>query len=109
MGKKIPMWQILICVVFTLGIIMYSIFLSYGEAHMPLILSSALVCIVAALNGWKWSVMEKGIWASPYDRKMEYIMIPSVNTTQIRICHIGIFLPIIDFVRDKSCTSPFSD
>ena len=47
MGKKIPMWQILICVVFTLGIIMYSIFLSYGEAHMPLILSSALVCIVA--------------------------------------------------------------
>jgi len=63
MGKKIPMWQILICVVFTLGIIMYSIFLSYGEAHMPLILSSALVCIVAALNGWKWNVMEKGMIA----------------------------------------------
>ena len=57
------MWQILICVVFTLGIIMYSIFLSYGEAHMPLILSSALVCIVAALNGWKWNVMEKGMIA----------------------------------------------
>ena len=63
MGKKIPMWQILICVVFTLGIIMYSIFLSYGEAHMPLILSSALVCIVSALNGWKWNVMEKGMIA----------------------------------------------
>lgn len=63
MGKKIPMWQILICVVFTLGIIMYSIFLSYGEAHMPLILSSCLVCIVAALNGWKWNVMEKGMIA----------------------------------------------
>ena len=57
------MWQILICVVFTLGIIMYSIFLSYGEAHMPLILSSCLVCIVAALNGWKWNVMEKGMIA----------------------------------------------
>ena len=63
MGKKIPMWQILICVVFTLGIIMYSIFKSYGEAHMPLILSSCLVCIVAALNGWKWNVMEKGMIA----------------------------------------------
>ncbi|MBR6473054.1 MAG: Na+/H+ antiporter NhaC [Firmicutes bacterium] len=63
MGRKVPMWQILICVVFTLGIIMYSIFLSYGEAHMPLILSSCLVCIVGAINGWKWNVMEKGMIA----------------------------------------------
>ena len=63
MGKKIPMWQILICVVFALGIICYSIFKSYGEAHMPLILSTALVCVVGALNGWKWSVMEKGMLA----------------------------------------------
>ncbi|MGN0659127.1 MAG: Na+/H+ antiporter NhaC [Emergencia sp.] len=61
MGKRVPMWQILICVVFTLGVIFYSIFYSYGEAHMPLILSAALVCVVGALNGWKWSVMEKGM------------------------------------------------
>ena len=57
------MWQILICVVFALGIICYSIFKSYGEAHMPLVLSTALVCVVGALNGWKWSVMEKGMLA----------------------------------------------
>ncbi|MCR4708806.1 MAG: Na+/H+ antiporter NhaC [Clostridiales bacterium] len=63
MGKKVPMWQVLICVVFTLGIIMYSIKVSYGEAHMPLILSTALVCVVGALNGWKWNVMEKGMIA----------------------------------------------
>jgi NhaC family Na+:H+ antiporter len=63
MGKKVPMWQILICVVFTLGSIMYSIFKSYGEAHMPLILSAALVSIVGAINGWKWSYMEKGMIA----------------------------------------------
>ena len=51
------------CVVFTLGIIMYSIFKSYGEAHMPLVLSAALVSVVGALNGWKWSYMEKGMLA----------------------------------------------
>ena len=55
------MWQVLICVVFTLGVICYSIFFSYGEAHMPMILAAALVSIVGALNGWKWSVMEKGM------------------------------------------------
>lgn len=55
------MWQVLICVAFTLGVICYSIFFSYGEAHMPLILAAALVSIVGALNGWKWSVMEKGM------------------------------------------------
>ncbi len=55
------MWQVLICVVFALGIICYSIFFSYGEAHMPLFLAAAFVAIVGALNGWKWSVMEKGM------------------------------------------------
>ena len=63
MGRKVPMWQVLFCVVFTLGIIMYSIFVSYGEAHMPLVLSAAVVSIVGALNGWKWSYMEKGMIA----------------------------------------------
>ena len=57
------MWQVLLCCVFTLGVIMYSIFKSYGEAHMPLALSAAFVSVVAALNGWKWSVMEKGMLA----------------------------------------------
>lgn len=58
------MWQILICVVFTLGVICYSIFFTadnYGEAHMPMILAAAFVSIVGALNGWKWNVMEKGM------------------------------------------------
>lgn len=63
MGKKIPMWQILLCVVFALGSICYSIFLSYGEAHMALMLSAALVAVVGRLNGWKWSVIEKGMIA----------------------------------------------
>ena len=63
MGRRVPMWQVLLCVVFTLGVICYSIFLTpdYGEAHMPMILAAAFVAIVGALNGWKWSVMEKGM------------------------------------------------
>ena len=61
MGKKVPIWQVFICVIFTLGSIFYSIFFSYGEAHMPLILSAALVAIVGAINGWKWSYMEKSM------------------------------------------------
>ncbi len=61
MGRRVPMWQVLLCVVFTLGVIFYSIFYSYGEAHMPMVLAAALVSIVGALNGWKWNVMEKGM------------------------------------------------
>ena len=61
MGKKVPIWQVFICVIFTLGSIFYSIFFSYGEAHMPLILSAALVAIVGAINGWKWAYMEKSM------------------------------------------------
>ncbi|MCI5688676.1 MAG: Na+/H+ antiporter NhaC [Emergencia sp.] len=64
MGRRVPMWQVLLCVVFALGVICYSIFGTadnYGEAHMPLVLAAAFVSIVGALNGWKWSVMEKGM------------------------------------------------
>ena len=61
MGRRVPMWQVLICIAFTLGIIAYSIFYSYAEAHMPMIFSAALVAVVGALNGWKWNVMEKGM------------------------------------------------
>ncbi len=57
------MWQVLLCVIFTIGMICYSIFFSYGEAHMPMILACALVSIVGILNGWKWSVIEKGMIA----------------------------------------------
>lgn len=72
MGKRVPMWQVLICIVFALGVICYSIFFTtskytspeydgYAEAHMPMILAAVVVSIFGALNGWKWSVMEKGM------------------------------------------------
>ena len=58
------MWQVLLCVVFALGMVCYSVFLTdYGDAHMPMILAAAFTSAIAALNGWKWSVMEKGMLA----------------------------------------------
>ncbi|MFR7990586.1 MAG: Na+/H+ antiporter NhaC [Anaerovoracaceae bacterium] len=64
MGRRIPMWQVLLCVIFALGMVCYSVFLTdYGDAHMPMILAAAFTSAIAALNGWKWSVMEKGMLA----------------------------------------------
>ena len=45
MGRKVPMWQALLCIAFAVGIILYSVFFSYGEAHMPLIFATALVAV----------------------------------------------------------------
>ena len=58
MGKRVPMWQVLICIVFALGVICYSIFFTtskytspeydgYSEAHMPMILAAVVVSILA--------------------------------------------------------------
>lgn len=48
------MWQVLLCVIFALGMVCYSVFLTdYGDAHMPMILAAAFTSAIAALNGWK--------------------------------------------------------
>ena len=64
MGKKIPFWQTILVVVLGLGVIIYSIAFSYGEAHMALIMAAAIASAVGALNGWKWSYMESGMISS---------------------------------------------
>ncbi|MEG0924877.1 MAG: Na+/H+ antiporter NhaC [Anaerovoracaceae bacterium] len=77
MGRRVPMWQVLVCVVFTLGVICYSIFFTgpeYAQAHMPMICAAALVSVVGALNGWKWVVMEKGMIAG-ISRSMQACLI----------------------------------
>ncbi len=61
MGRKIPGWQVALCLIVGIGLLAYSIFFGYGEAHMPLLLAAAFTVIVAMLNGWKWSVLEKGM------------------------------------------------
>lgn len=61
MGKRIPMWQTFLVVVLSLGVIIYSIVFSYGESHMPLLMAAIIATIAGALNGWKWSYMERGM------------------------------------------------
>ncbi|MBK5253058.1 MAG: Na+/H+ antiporter NhaC [Peptostreptococcaceae bacterium] len=74
MGKKIPMWQILLVIILGLGIIMYSIFFSYGELHMPLLCAAVIAAIVGVINKWKWSYIERGI-LSGIDRSMQACLI----------------------------------
>lgn len=74
MGKKIPLWQVLIVIVFAILCFIYGsgamgrIFgpafdSGYGELHIPLVIAAIFAAIIAALNGWKWSFIENGIVA----------------------------------------------
>ncbi len=90
MGRKIPMWQILIVMLFTVCTLMYAMDMfsliakkltgeemlvsGYGQLHIPLILSAIFAGIVAALNGYKWSFLEAGMIAS-ITRSMQAILI----------------------------------
>lgn len=74
MGKKIPLWQVLVVLVFAILCFIYGsgamgrIFgpafdSGYGELHIPLVIAAIFATIIAALNGWKWSFIENGIVA----------------------------------------------
>ena len=75
MGKKIPMWQVLLVMAFTIGALCYSIFFTdYGELHIPLIASASFASVVAIANGYKWAFLEQGIIAS-INRSMQAMLI----------------------------------
>src|SRR5665648_779807 len=75
MGKKIPMWQVLLVMAFTIGALCYSIFFTdYGELHIPLIASATFASIVSIANGYKWAFLEQGIIAS-INRSMQAMLI----------------------------------
>lgn len=76
MGKKIPMWQCLLVMVVLLILLYLSIMVDPNEdkAHFALLLGGAFAAIIAAINGWKWAYMEKGILAA-INRTMQAILI----------------------------------
>lgn len=75
MGKKIPLWQVLLVMLTLLLLLFYEIKLSnHGDAHIALIAASALATIVAVANGWKWKFLEKGIINS-ISRSMQAMLI----------------------------------
>ncbi|MDD6299804.1 Na+/H+ antiporter NhaC [Hornefia butyriciproducens] len=61
MGRRIPLWQVLIVIAFMVASLMYTIVIVKGYMHCALIFSGAFAAIVAVLNGYKWSYLEKGI------------------------------------------------
>ncbi|MEG0392339.1 MAG: Na+/H+ antiporter NhaC family protein [Anaerovoracaceae bacterium] len=95
MGRKIPMWQVALVMLFTILALMYSMDVlqkianlimgqdpatqnafscGYGALHIPLICSAVIAGLVAILNGYKWSFLEAGILAS-INRSMQAMLI----------------------------------
>ena len=85
MGKKIPMWQVGLTMLFVLAALCYSLGIfgmifgdafacGYGYVHIPLICSAIFAAIVAIANGYKWAFLEAGIIAS-INRSMQAMLI----------------------------------
>ncbi len=85
MGKKIPMWQCSVTILFTLIALLYCLGIlgrvlgnafrcDYGEVHIALIVSCVFASLVAAANGYKWSFLESGILSS-INRSMQAMLI----------------------------------
>ena len=74
MGKRIPLWQILLVLAFMLASLMYTIIVVGGYMHIALILSGGFASIVAILNGYTWSFLEKGIIRN-IDHSMQALLI----------------------------------
>jgi len=85
MGRKIPMWQCLVTILFTIIVLMYCLGVlgeifgdafacGYGEVHIALLTSCVFAALVAEFNGYKWAFLEAGILAS-INRSMQAILI----------------------------------
>lgn len=85
MGKKIPLWQCIVTMLFTLIALCYALGIfgmifgpafacDYGSVQIPLICSAIFAGIIAIINGYKWSFLEAGILAS-INRSMQAMLI----------------------------------
>ncbi|MCH4887200.1 Na+/H+ antiporter NhaC [Acidaminobacter sp. JC074] len=59
--KKIGMLKTVITFLFLMGSIAYTLVVAEGVVHVPLLLTTALVCIFALSAGRKWEQLEKGM------------------------------------------------
>ena len=85
MGKKIPMWQCAVTILFTIITLLYCLGIlgmifgntfscDYGEVHIALIVSCIFASLIAVANGYKWSFLEAGILTS-INRSMQAMLI----------------------------------
>jgi NhaC family Na+:H+ antiporter len=74
MGRKIPMWQVLTVMAVMLFLLFFEITKGSEDAHIALIAAGIVAAVIAVLNGWKWSYLEKGIIAA-IDRSMQAMLI----------------------------------
>ncbi|VEF46180.1 Na+/H+ antiporter NhaC [Bacillus freudenreichii] len=58
---KVNLWVALIPIVFLVGSLAVTLIKFGGEAHIPLLLSTAVAAIVALIIGFKWDFLEKSI------------------------------------------------
>ena len=83
MGRRIPLWQILLVLAVMVGSLMYTIIVVDGYMHCVLVLCAAFAAIIAVANGYKWSYLEKGILRN-IDASMQALLI--LLTVGMLIC-----------------------
>ena len=74
MGRKIPLWQVLILLVIMILALMYDIMKMDGYIHGVMAIILAVACVIATLNGWKWKTLQTAMFAKIHDA-LEAIMI----------------------------------
>ena len=108
MGKKIPMWQVILVMVVLLVLLYWGIMIDTdaGEGHVSLILAGGFAAIVAVLNGWKWNYIEAGILAA-INRTMQAILILAVVGLMLSSWVAGGVVPSMMYYGIKVISSIF--
>ncbi len=74
MGKKIPMWQIVMILCILIALLIYTLVIVGGSVHIPIATTAAIASLVAIKNGFKWSFLEKAM-INGISRAMQAILI----------------------------------